>query len=281
MAPPRTTTGYAGPTGYTSTGLGVRDERGNAMDLNASQNMQVDISTMSQALERELGMAAPPRNPPGVSSTSYFMPSPPTNFAPRPNADADVFSFLAGTFTTPNTGRTAVPGPMLAAQDSSGQLPFQQQQTAVVNGSTQAITDASGKPPRAISSADLGMLMRTIQSFVPEFQRLELGDAATRANRLLTWRTTVTEAINPAGPILIEWWNWCLKEAEVAHQSFLLAPISTREAIMPSAPMPTAWLQLEAWMRPHVVKSLPQHLTEWVTMRARQGHIDPSHVLIY
>ena len=66
-----------------------------------------------------------------------------------------------------------------------------------------------GKPTNDLSSADLNMLMKTIQSFVPEFSKLEGGEAATRATRLHAWIISVNQAVNPAGIHLIAWWAWC------------------------------------------------------------------------
>ena len=77
------------------------------------------------------------------------------------------------------------------------------------------------------------MLMKSLQAFVSDFPKLELGDPATRATRLRSWRTTVTQAINPAGPHLIAWWEWCLHEAEVAHKAFLTTPLHQCESICP------------------------------------------------
>jgi hypothetical protein len=125
------------------------------------------------------------------------------------------------------------------------------------------------------------MLMKSIQAFVPDFPKLELGDPATRATRLRSWRTTVTQAINPAGPHLIAWWEWCLREAEVAHKSFLKTPLHQRESILPGAPMPSAWLQMEAWVRPRILEAMPKDIREWVHTRALRGVVDPSHLLVF
>ena len=57
--------------------------------------------------------------------------------------------------------------------------------------------------PQTLSPGELGMLMKSIQAFVPEFPNLEMGEPSTRANRLLSWNITVGQAINPAGPHLI------------------------------------------------------------------------------
>ena len=47
--------------------------------------------------------------------------------------------------------------------------------------------------------------LKSIQTFVTEFPKLELGDQATRASRLISWRAAVEQADNSAGPHLIQW----------------------------------------------------------------------------
>eukprot|EP00959_Pyramimonas_sp_CCMP1952_P390066 8174435-Pyramimonas_sp.AAC.1 len=108
-----------------------------------------------------------------------------------------------------------------------------------------------------------------------------MGDAASRATRLHSWRITVTQAINPAGPHLIQWWAWCLQEADNAHKVFLKTPLHQREGIEPTTPMPAPWLQIEAWIRPRILETLPKDIREWVALRARSGRVGPSHVLLF
>ena len=71
------------------------------------------------------------------------------------------------------------------------------------------------------------------------------------------------------------------KEAEEAHKVFLVTPIMEREAIIPTSDTPEPWLQLESWMRPKLLEVLPKHVRDWVDMRAKQGLVDASHVLLF
>ncbi len=125
------------------------------------------------------------------------------------------------------------------------------------------------------------MLMKTIQSFVKVLPKLELGDVSTRANRLLTWRVAVGQAIAPAGPHLTAWWKWCLQTAEKAYKVFIKASIQEREAIIPTEVMPLVWEQIDSWMRPMILDATPKHIKDWVEMRARQGQVDASHVVLF
>ena len=125
------------------------------------------------------------------------------------------------------------------------------------------------------------MLLKTVQAFVPDFPKLEMGEPATRATRMLNWFTSIEQSVNPAGPHLIQWWQWCRQEAQGAYDIFLAAPTHQRESIMPAAPTPMAWLQIEAWIRPRVLEALPKDIKEWVNMRARQGKLDAVQVLLF
>ena len=125
------------------------------------------------------------------------------------------------------------------------------------------------------------MLLKMLDTFLKELPRLELGDASTRAHRLLTWKVAVQQQITPAGRRLKAWWKWCIGQAETTYDVFLLAGIHEREAIVPKAQMPVEWEQLESWMRPKVIECLPKDIREWTNMRGRLGYIDDSHILLF
>ena len=40
-------------------------------------------------------------------------------------------------------------------------------------------------------------------------------------------------------------------------------------------------MQVEAWIRPRILDALPKDIRDWVNVRARQGKVDPSHVLLF
>ena len=162
--------------------------------------------------------------------------TPPGLYHTTPNTiDSDVFSFLAGAQRARPTEGLEVG----TAEASTPQFPFVSSCVPSPHGPSGGLTathsGAQGQdarvPAQPLTSGELGMLMKSIQAFVPEFPKLEMGDTASRANRLKSWRTAVTHAINPAGPHLIQWWTWCLHEADNSHEIFLKTPISQREGI--------------------------------------------------
>ena len=79
--------------------------------------------------------------------------------------------------------------------------------------------------------SELTMILKTLQSLVPELPKLEQGDPATRARRLQQWILRVGQAVQPAGHHVIEWWRWCVQSAQEAHKVFLQTPLHQREHI--------------------------------------------------
>ena len=89
-------------------------------------------------------------------------------------------------------------------------------------------------PTQPLSTSELGMLLKSIQAFVTEFPKLEPGDVATKATRLINWRVAVKRTISPAGPVILNWWSWCQKEAESTYRQFIKAPLAIRESLIPT-----------------------------------------------
>ena len=89
------------------------------------------------------------------------------------------------------------------------------------------------------------------------------------------------QAIVPAGPHLSQWWEWCVQQAKSTYRVFIKTKIQGREAIFPTTRMPTVWGQIDSWMRPKLLEASPKDIKEWVNMRARQGKVDESHVIVF
>ena len=135
--------------------------------------------------------------------------------------------------------------------------------------------------PATPSQAELGMILKGIQTFLTDFPKLELGDVATRATRLISWKSSVSQALKPTGPQTHSWWLWILQKAMVAYQRFIKASIQDRESIFPADLLPTAWEQLDSWMRPKLLEAIPAQIRDWVNSRTRLGCVDGSHVITF
>ena len=93
----------------------------------------------------------------------------------------------------------------------------------------------------APSMAELNMIFKTLQTMVPEFPKLEIGELETRPRRLQQWLLNVTQALEPAGHHVMSWWQWVRKSAESTHCIFLTKPLDQREKIIPTEPIPAIW----------------------------------------
>ena len=83
----------------------------------------------------------------------------------------------------------------------------------------------------APSMAELNMILKTLQSMVPEFPKLETGDPGTRARRLQQWLLHVSQAIGPAACHVMSWWQWVRTSAESTHSIFLTKLLDQREKL--------------------------------------------------
>ena len=110
----------------------------------------------------------------------------------------------------------------------------------------------------APSMAELSMILKTLQSMVPEFPKLEVGELGTRPRRLQQWLLNVTQALEPAGHHVMSWWQWDRNSAECTHCIFLTKPLDQREIIFPPEPIPAHLAQVESWMRPRILACLPK-----------------------
>jgi len=89
------------------------------------------------------------------------------------------------------------------------------------------------------------MIMKSIQQFLSDVPKLELGDIATRAIRLLAWKANFEQVLIPVGSTVRNWWRWCMQKAAAAHKRFLAATLQDRESVMPLDKMPQVWEQVD------------------------------------
>ena len=111
--------------------------------------------------------------------------------------DRDVFDFLAqGPATQPsgmdprgNTSTSFPPGPRVI-DPATAPGAFGVHATLYRGG------HGLVAPPSPLSPGELGMLMKSIQAFVPQdFPKFEPGDPATRVHRLLIWQVSIDQDV--------------------------------------------------------------------------------------
>ena len=133
----------------------------------------------------------------------------------------------------------------------------------------------------APSMAELNMIMVTLQTMVPEFPKLEIGELGTIPRRLQQWLLSVTQALEPTGHHVMSWWRWVRTSAETTHSIFLTKSLDQRERVLPTDSIPAHLAQVESWMRSRILACLLKIIREWVDLRATAGVVEPSHVLLY
>lgn len=167
-------------------------------------------------------------------------------------------------------GRGAAPPETILPSSADHNLQTLQPRTAT--------SPASMDPP---SMAELNLILKTVQTLVPEFPKLEPGDPGTRARRLQQWLLQISQALEPAGPHVTSWWNWVCTSAQTTHNVFVTKPLDQREHIFPHDVIPPQFAQVESWMRPRILACLPKSQRDWVDLRAQTGVVDQSNVLVF
>ena len=206
--------------------------------------------------------------------------------------DSDVFSFLSG-MRPPNhleeipggpqgRGSTSLKSPPTLystatsgrgiAPESAGPPPISQEaelsHSAGTSGPStfQSMSAVSPAPVAMPSMGELNMILKTLQTLVPEFPKLDPGDPSTRARRFQQWLLQVTQFLEPAGSHVTAWWSWVRATAEQAHRVMTTRPMDQRENIIPREAVP-----------PQFVACIPKTQREWVDLRALQRVVGPSN----
>ena len=201
--------------------------------------------------------------------------------------DDDMFTFLAGTQQS-CTSAPQMPTGVFDPDSARSLRPLAQPSCTapalpVGNASVAAPPGLSGlnASQTTLTHGELGMIMKSIQTFLSDVPKLELGDVATRATRLLAWKANFEQVLIPVGPTVRNWWRWCIQKATAAHKRFLAATLQDRESVVPQDKMPQVWEQVDSWMRPKILEAVPGVIRELVSMRSRQGQIDDTHVILF
>ena len=155
--------------------------------------------------------------------------------------DSDIFSFLAGSQPRTPADQGVLAGGPAGLMSASMGVPSMTQAHTQSCGAAQGIASEidllqpqtrSAMPLASVaapSTAELNMVLKTLQTLVPEFPRLEAADPGTRARRLQQWLQQVSQAIEPAGHHVMSWWQWVRTSAETNHRVFLTQAQCQRE----------------------------------------------------
>ena len=158
----------------------------------------------------------------------------------------------------------ADPAMFQSSAASHGAAPWRAQETNLFSAAEneplpfQTRTALSSASMTAPSMAELNMIMKTLQTMVPEFPKLEIGELGTRPRRLQQWLLSVTQALEPTGHHVMSWWRWVRTSAETTHSIFLTKPLDQRERVLPTDSIPAHLAQVESWMRSRILACLPK-----------------------
>ena len=172
-----------------------------------------------------------------------------------PKTDSEVFSFLAGVSPSRPQTNWQVPGgpessgmhatsPDVMRSDTN--FPYEHTQERVLSPPGLETSGVVETAPATLNHADLSMLLKSIQTFVPQLPKLELGDILTRAQRFLSWKVAVDQALIPCGPHLQAWWRWVVDKSAMSYKLLLRASASEKQKVFPTAELPMQWIQLDS-----------------------------------
>ena len=121
---------------------------------------------------------------------------------------------------------------------------------------------------------------------IPELPQLESEGAIVQRPSLSGWLYTMAKAISRAGPLPQEWWYWVLQEATRSLRNkwnnvFSGSPLNAEGVDIQEAPVPGMYSEIENFMQPKVLQSLPVFIREWVNMRSESTEMPTSSILIY
>ena len=102
-----------------------------------------------------------------------------------------------------------------------------------------------------------------------------------RSQAVQQWIRQVAQSLEPAGRRVMAWWRWVCTAAKSTHANFIATAVDRREHVFPRQALPVEFIQLESWLRPRILASLPKAQREWVDLRAQTGIVDPPHTLLF
>ena len=136
-------------------------------------------------------------------------------------------------------------------------------------------------PEEPLTATELSFIMRAIQGLVGEFLTVELGGVADRPEALRKWRYATTTALESAGPQVTTWWHSCWEAAEDAHSVYMQAPVMNREGLKVVHRPSAKYAQIESWIKPRLIASMPQGIKRQLTARGVQGVRDEVCDILY
>ena len=80
---------------------------------------------------------------------------------------------------------------------------------------------------------------------------------------------------------MASWWAWRWAVAEETHGLYMQAPVMNREGLKVVHRNSAKYAQIETWIKPRLVASLPQNLKKQLTQRGVQGMRDEVQDILF
>ena len=104
-----------------------------------------------------------------------------------------------------------------------------------------------------IPVAELNVLLKFLQT-LGDLPKIDLGEPASRGERLAVWRTAVEAQLRTTRKVVMEWWQWSYAGAEIYYNHWLKLPLLQRNQIKISEDMPMRFQNMEQmWGYPHAL----------------------------
>ena len=121
-----------------------------------------------------------------------------------------------------------------------------------------------------IPVAELNVLLKFLQT-LGDLPKIDLGEPASRGERLAVWRTAVEAQLRTTRKVVMEWWQWSYAGAEIYYNHWLKLPLLQRNQIKISEDMPMRFQTVEDWFFPRFLLCVPTKLKDAVIQEQTYG----------
>ena len=118
--------------------------------------------------------------------------------------------------------------------------------------------------------AELNVLLKFLQT-LGDLPKIELGDPASRGERLVVWRTAVEAQLRTTRKVVMDWWKWSYAGAEIYFNHWLKLPLLQRNQIKITEDMPVRFQTVEDWFFTRFLICVPTKLKDAVIQEQTYG----------
>ena len=118
--------------------------------------------------------------------------------------------------------------------------------------------------------AELNVLLKFLQT-LGDLPKIELGEPASRGERLAVWRTAVEAQLRTTRKVVMDWWKWSYAGAEIYYNHWLKLPLLHRNQIKITEDMPVRFQTVEDWFFPRFLICVPTKLKDAVIQEQTYG----------